>query len=132
MKPERRKIIVLLLSSVTAAMLSPLRAKAEQEKSALTKKDLKALIANAKTPEDHHRIAAYYRSEAESLTLKQREHEEDLAEYYRSSSHYSSKYPTMGDHCRQLAGYYGLAARKAQALAEMHEELAKQAETTEK
>lgn len=131
MKPDRRKISILLLSSVTAAFFSPRCARAADEKPILTKKEVKALIANAKTPEDHRKIAAYYRSEAEGLAEKQREHEEDLAEYNRNSSHYPGKYPSMGDHCRQLAGYYGLAAKKAQSLAEMHEELAKQVEKSQ-
>ncbi len=90
-----------------------------------TKKDVKALIASAKTPADHEKLAAYYRDEAESLKTKQREHEEELQEYYKHSSGSSSKYPTMGDHCRSLAGLYGMAAQKALALAEMHEQMAK-------
>lgn len=131
MRPNRRRMSTLLLASATAALFSPVRATAEQEKPALTKKELKALIANAKTPDDHRKIAAYYRRESVSLAEKQREHQEDLAEYYRNPSRYSSKYPTMGDHCRQLAGYYGLAAKEVQTLAEMHEELAKQAEKSQ-
>ena len=131
MKPNRRRVSTLLLASATAVLFSPVRATAEEEKPTLTKKELKALIANAKTPDDHRKIAAYYHAEAERLAEKQREHEEDLAEYQRNSSHYPSKYPTMGDHCRQLAGYYTLAARKAQALADMHEEMAKEAEKSQ-
>lgn len=92
----------------------------------LGKKEVKALIASAKTPGDHEQLAAYYRGEAEGLTAEQREHEEELQEYYKNSSRYPGKYPTMGDHCRSLAGYYGKAAQKALALADMHEQLAKE------
>ena len=95
-----------------------------QEK--LTRKELKALIASAKTPADHERIASYYRSEAQQLEAKHREHEEDLAEYYKNPSRYPSKYPTMGDHCRSLASYYKMAAERASTLAEMHEKLAQE------
>lgn len=127
MRPDRRKMSLLLLSSVTAGLLSS-HARAEGQTPSLTKKEVKALIATAKTPEDHRRLAAYYHSEAVDLAAKQQEHEEELQEYFKNSSRYSSKYPTMGDHCRGLAGYYGYAAKKAQTLADMHEGLAKQAE----
>lgn len=117
-KPLR---ILTILFAITVAM--PLaRPAVEQEK--LTPKELKTLIASAKTPADHQRIAAHYRAEARNLEAKQREHEEELAEYYKNTSRYPSKYPTMGDHCRSLATYYKIAAHQAAVLAEMHEQLA--------
>jgi hypothetical protein len=91
-----------------------------------TRKELKALIASAKTASDHEQIAAYYHAKARQLEVKYREHEEDLAEYYRNPSRYPSKYPTMGDHCRGLARYYKMAADRATTLAEMHEKLAQE------
>lgn len=128
MKPNRRTISRVLLASATAVFVPRFPATAEQPNPRLSKKELKALIANARTPEDHRKIAAYYRSEAESLRERQREHEEDLAEYNQNSSRYPSKYPTMGDHCRQLSQYYSLAAKQAEDLARMHQDMAKEAE----
>lgn len=91
----------------------------------LSKKQLKALVAGAKSPEDHLKLAAYYRAETARLTAKQREHEEEAAEYYKDpSQHPTPKYPTLGQHCRDLAYYYGKGAQSAQALAASHEAMA--------
>ena len=115
-----RILTVLLAISITVPLARPA---VEQEK--LTRRELKTLIASAKTPADHERIATYYRAEAQNLEAKQREHEEELAEYYKNTSRYPSKYPTMGDHCRSLATHYKMAAQRAAELAEMHEQLAR-------
>lgn len=97
----------------------------------LTTKELKQLIATAKSPEDHRRIAAYYQEEAQKLDEKKKEHVEMGAEYDKNPQRYPSKL-ALGEHCRNLAGYYGLAEQKALELAGMHEEMAKQLETQPK
>jgi len=97
-----------------------------QQTQTFNKKELKTLIANARTPEDHERIAAYYRAEGEQLKAKQREHEEELAEYLKNpSSHPVPKWPTMDQHCRGLISYYSKAAQKAFELADLHDQMAK-------
>ena len=116
--------IVASLLAIAVVMSTAMQA-AENQK--LSPKELKTLIASAKTPADHERIAVYYRAEAQELDAKEREHEADLAEYYKNTTRYPSKYPTMGDHCRSLATHYKMAAQKAAALAEMHEQLAREA-----
>ena len=112
---------VRMLLAIAIAM--PLAQSAVQQ--TLTKRELKALTAAAKTGADHERIAEYYRSEAKRLESRQRQHEQELAEYYRSPVRYPGKYPTMGDHCRSLVSYYKIAAAKAAAKAEMLERLAR-------
>lgn len=119
--PKALRIVTILLTITVAMPLA--RPAVEQEE--LTRKELKALIVSANTPADHKRIAAHYRAETQKLEGKQREHEDDLAEYYKNTLRYPSKYPTMGDHCRSLANYYKMAAQRAAALAEMHEQLAR-------
>lgn len=120
------KVVRIVGILVAMAVVVPLAQPAvHQDK--LSRKELKALIASAKTRADHERIAAYYREEAERLEAKHREHEEDLAEYYKNPPRYPGKYPTMGDHCRSLADYYKRAAKRAATLAEMHEQLAQEA-----
>lgn len=97
-----------------------------QQAEKLSKKELKTLIANARTPEDHERIAVCYRAEGEQLKAKQREHEAELAEYLKNpSSHPVPKWPTMDQHCRQLIFYYSKAAQKAFELADLYDEMAK-------
>jgi len=104
------------------------QAATEQQTQKLSKKELKTLIANARTPEDRERIAAYFRTEGEHLKAKQREHEEELAEYFKNpSSHPVPKWPTMDQHCRQLIFYYSKASQKAFELADLHNQMAKKA-----
>lgn len=122
------KLKVLSLASVLVAigLASPVADPAPQYEK-LNKKDLKVLIASARTSAEHQRIAAYYRSEAGRFHAMQQEHERELAEYLKNPWGYPAKYPNRGDHCRDLAAYYAMAAQKALAKAEMHEELAQQA-----
>ena len=99
-----------------------------QQTQKLSKKKLKLLIANACSPEDHERIASYYRAQGDRLKAKQREHEKELAEYLQNpSSHPVPKWPTMGQVCRNLVFRYSSAAQKAFALADLHEQMARDA-----
>jgi hypothetical protein len=49
----------------------------QEHKEKLSKKELKALISTAKTPEDHLRVAAHYRAEDNEYLARQKEHLED-------------------------------------------------------
>src|SRR6266566_8742522 len=87
-------------------------AAAEQAQPALTKNELKAAITNANTPQDHKRIAAYYKAEANRMTAEAREHDELAAAYAKAADPHTSKHPMSGataDHCK----YFADAARKA-------------------
>src|ERR1022692_4716305 len=50
----------------------------------LSQKEVKELIANAKEPQDHLRLASYYSSEADQLEATASEHEA-MAEVYRKT-----------------------------------------------
>jgi hypothetical protein len=94
------------------------------------KREVKALIGSAKTAADHQKLATYFRQEAARLRAKQQEHEEEAAEYFKNpSNHPVPKYPTLGQHCRDLAANYKMAAEKVLTLAELHESLAKEAKS---
>jgi len=41
------------------------------------------------------------------------------------SRHPVPKWPTLGVHCKDLAGYYTKAAKEAEQMASMHDEMAK-------
>lgn len=93
----------------------------------LSKKDVKILIANARTPADHERIAAYYRAEGQRLKVEQQDHQKMLEAYLKNpSTHTIPKWPTMEQHCRNLIAYYGKAAQQAFALADLHDQMAKE------
>ena len=118
------KILGIVGVLLALAVAMPL-ARPSNQQEALTKKEVKAPSTSERTLVGHEALAAYYRAEAERLEAKEQEHEEDLAEYYKRPFRYSSKYPTFGDHCRGLASYYKIAAKRATHLAEMHEKLEK-------
>lgn len=126
---QARLVAVLAITLLALGMIPAngnAQAAATQEK--LSKKELKILIASAKTAENHERIAAYYRAEGERLKVGQKQHEVELAAYLKNpSSHPVPKWPTMDRHCRQLAFSYGQATQKAFALANLHDQMARDA-----
>ena len=90
--------------------------------------ELKKSITTASTSEDHHRMAALYRTEASEYLALQREHERMEKEYPNSRQRYSAKYSFGADHCRQWVYTYGRSAREALALADVHERMATETE----
>lgn len=96
-----------------------------EESNHLKRRELKTLLATAARPEDHHRLAEYYRSEAAKFKSKQAAHESEAQEYYRNPARYPvPKYPTMGQHCHNLAWYYGKKAAEATRRADLQDGLA--------
>lgn len=117
------KLALLFFLSTSLFLAGQQAVKAPSEPS-LTKKELKQLIVTAKSPEDHRRIAAYYEEEARKLGEKKKEHTEMGAEYDRNPQRYPSKLG-LGQHCRDLAGYYASAEQKTLELARMHNDIAR-------
>ena len=99
---------------------------AQSKRKRLKRKELKKWITEARTADEHLAIAAYFRDEAARYKEEQREHEAMRREYERDPARFPSKYPTMADHCRSLEGYAGLSAQRALAMAEKHEEIARE------
>ena len=85
------------------------------------------LIASARTPAEHQALAAYFHAEAQHYWAKYRKEEAALAVYYRNPAEYSSKYPTVGDTDRSLAGYYEMHAERAAGMEAVQRELARKA-----
>src|SRR6266566_1537603 len=98
-----------------------------------TKKELKTLLKTAKEPPEHLRIAAYYRQEAARLTASSKEHAE-LADTYAKTvpNPMEAKHGDMAGqgtlHCKKWAELDGEEAKQAEALATLHEDMAKAAE----
>ncbi len=105
--------LVLLLAGLGAVSL-----RAQEKHETLNPKQLEALIANAKTPADHEKIAAYYRQEAARL--------KNDAEMHRVDAGIYGKGPGLL-HCTNLARLDEEAAKEASSLAAMHEKMAKEA-----
>jgi hypothetical protein len=96
----------------------------------LTKKELKALIASAKTKDDHQKLADYYKAETERLQAEAKDHDEMAEAYQKNPGPMAVKHPeAFGEgHCHEMARRFREAAAQAQELAAMHENMAKAAE----
>jgi hypothetical protein len=89
----------------------------------LTAKEAKALIVSAKTPEDHMKLAAYFRNEAQQL--------EEKAKYHKEMGKLYSNTPIaktgMQQHCEDFAEQASQAAKSDYKLAAEHEKMAEAA-----
>ncbi len=100
----------------------------------LSPSEVKTLIKGASSPEDHLKLAEYFRQEALEETASARLHDE-MAEAYEPGSAPPSKFkqPTskeMKGHCREFARNAGRAAEIATKMAEKHQKLAEMMQTS--
>ena len=133
-KVQRILSIVAVGLTLAIATLVSVNSVAQDNKSAVpTKKELKTLLKTAKEPPEHLRIAEYYRHQAAKLRADAREHAE-LAETYAKNPPFAAmavKNDAFGQgavHCRKWAELDAEQAKEADALAQMHEDMAKAAE----
>lgn len=84
-----------------------------------SKDEVTALLKSAKTPLEHHRIAMYYTQEASHLRKEAETHRAWVNIYGKGQS---------AVHCSNLVKVYEQAAKDADALATMHEDMARAAE----
>jgi hypothetical protein len=122
---KKRTMWFLLLAMFVAPGL--LKA---QDTDPLSKQDVKALVASAKTAEDHERLAKHFDAEAIQLDAEANEHQELVAQYKANPSGQESKHPMSGKtagHCQYFADDLHKAATQARELAADHRDMAKQA-----
>jgi hypothetical protein len=81
------------------------------------------LIGKAKTMEDHHKLACYFRSEARNQEERAKYHEE-MAKLYEHSSNAKRD---MVQHCKDFADEARKAAAADNQLADEHEQMAEAA-----
>lgn len=94
-----------------------------------SKKQLNTLIATAKTPAEHRRIAQYFEAKSQLQLAESKEHEKMLASFNQGSIFSSSKFktPTI-DHCKYLVASLRNSSAKMHGLAQVHEQMAVDAE----
>ena len=129
MKTTKHKLqVVLTLISLTLVVFVASGYSAAGKPS-LSKKDVKALIASAKTKEDHLKLADYYKGEAARLEAEATDHDEMGEMYRKNPTPLAVKHPeAIGEgHCKEIARRFRESATKTQELAAMHEEMAKAA-----
>jgi len=126
MKTTNRKLQVVL--TIVSLMFLTVGSTAAGQRPSLSKKEVKALIASAKTKEDHLKLADYYNAQAARLEAEAKDHDE-MAEYYRQNPPRTTKFQVFGEeHFKEIARRFRESAAKTQKLAAMHEELAATAE----
>lgn len=128
MKTTKRKVqMALTIISLTFLLLLAAGYSAARQRPSLSKKEVKALIASAKTKEDHLKLAEFYKTEVARLQAEATDHDEMAEMYRKNPSPLAVKHPeAIGEgHCKEIARRFRESASKAQDLATMHEEMAK-------
>ena len=93
----------------------------------LTPKQLKALIANAKTPADHVKLQKHFLALAAQYEAEATDHAAEAQVYRQNPSFMDSKHPAnpgTAAHCDRLAELDRQAAKEARDLASAHEQMA--------
>ena len=94
----------------------------------LSKQELKDLVANAKSAQDHERLAQHFEAKAVELEAESIEHQQLAAKYKANPTMHESKHPMSGEtagHCQYFADDLKKAAGRARQIAADHREMAK-------
>lgn len=124
-------MIAAAIVALTLVSVTPAYSASGDKESVISKKELKVLLKTASEPADHRKIAEYYRHEAKNLARRAKEHEEMGAMYQKNPLPYEGKfsYGTVGlSHCRKFAELDAQEVKEAEALAALHDDMAKAAE----
>lgn len=123
-------LATLMIIILALASFIPIAIAAENNQ-VLSKNELKVLLRTAKEPAEHRRIAEHYRQQAHRLRSEAKYHEEMGKIYEGHPLSYEGKLPygTVGlSHCHFWAALDTKQAKEAEALAALHEDMAKAAE----
>jgi hypothetical protein len=123
---ERVAILALVLLACTSSVVI-----AADGQPTMSKKELKTLLATAKTPADQQKLAAYYRDKAQRLTAKSQEFSAQADSMAALPAVFESK-QGIGCQCpfhyRYFSKQYAQEAKDAAGLAALHEQLAQEYE----
>lgn len=117
--------ILSLLFVLASTVHGQTPATPQRQAEKLDKQQLSTLIAYAKTPEEHLRIAQFYNQEAQDFLAQAQEHEAMLAVYKADSSLSTNKnYASTIGHCEYLVKRFHQMAAKSQEVAHQQEQMA--------
>jgi hypothetical protein len=131
MKDKRTATFLLVAVLSVATLSTAFHARGDETHSKLSSKQVNSLIATAKTPEDHQKLAAYYRDMAEEAKANAAEHEKILAAYNRTTHPLAKAAGGPAEHCHALIRLFNDEAKEDLALADQHDEMAKAASQTQ-
>ena len=96
-----------------------------QQPEKLGKKQLAALVSNAKTPADHTRLASYYAAQAQTDLTQARTHGQMAATFQQSSPAISAKFDAgTVKHCQYVQAHLQQEAAKMQLLSQQQQLMA--------
>ena len=125
--------ITLALAMMLSVFLTAVPSFAQDSKP-LTTKEVAKLLKTANEPVEHRRISEYYQQEAAKQRRNAREHS-GLAAIYEQTHPFAAMEAKHGDafgqgasHCKKFSELAEAQAKEADALAALHEDMAKAAE----
>jgi len=114
-------VLSLALVMTVAAIAQPAT---EAKPEHLSSSQLNTLIATAKTPAEHNRIAQYYQAQAADYLAQAAEHQK-MVDAYKANPGLSAKNAAGTiNHCEYFVQEFKTLAAKSQELATMHEKMA--------
>ncbi len=121
----KRTISILSLAFVmTVAGIAQTAAVPQIKPEHLSKGQLNSLITNAKTPADHHRLAAYYQAKAQEDLAQANEHQKMVTAFKTNGVTNNKNQAGTIDHCAFYVQEFKNLAAKNQELARQHEKMA--------
>lgn len=120
------KSAIVLSLSFACATVAFAQSGPQMQVQNLTRQQVQGMIASAKTPAEHERIARYYEAKAQADLALAQTHTRMEAEFKQNVVTSSSKWATgTVNHCAYLAQTYTRDAARMEALAQQHEEMAR-------
>jgi hypothetical protein len=124
----RKLLAITAVFVITAAALAQAPSVQQPKPEHLSKQQLNTLIATAKTPTEHLRIAQYYKAKALDYLAQAKEHEAMVAAYKANSSLSTDKNQASTiSHCEYFVETFKALAANSEELAALHEHMAKDA-----
>ena len=125
---KRTITILSLVLALTVAVIAHAAPPQQTKPEHLSKQQLNTLIASAKTPAEHERIADFYAASAQDYRAQAQEHVAMIAAYKSNTSMSNDKNraSTIG-HCEYFVKSLKGLAVKSDELAKLHKEMAQEA-----
>lgn len=91
----------------------------------MSKREVKTLIRNAKTSDDHSKIASYFARQAQIFVKKSYEYQVRSAVIAANPASYKTKYPSAYDDARFWEQYFAAKSREAATAENSNDQLAR-------
>jgi hypothetical protein len=124
-RTHSRSVNIFTVVSLALVMLFGAFGQSASAQDKVSKDQLNKLIATARTPAEHQRIADYYQGQARQYQAQVDEHNAMIAAYKANPS--SKHQAALLTHCQNLVTDLKDLSTKSQELAHMHQQMANEA-----